>query len=143
MVFHQLWPNNQKALGPTTSGVFIEVNNCLIWCSRAHKPFGSTFVPPLESCALEYFFINVFFSYSLFQNKLWGIVTSQQTFGLIFKCKVYYNSCSQMPQNSEFFLSFLFRKTDDCKIIHWYYSELKWIEQIPDWWIKYVCIKRS
>ena len=46
MVFHQLWPNTQKALGPTTSGGFIEVNNCLIWCSTAHKPFGSTFVPP-------------------------------------------------------------------------------------------------
>ena len=52
MVFHQLWPNTQKALGPTTSGGFIEVNNCLIWCSTPHKPFGSTFVPPLESCAV-------------------------------------------------------------------------------------------
>ena len=37
--FHQLWPNTQKALGPTTSRGFIEVNNCLIWCSTAHKPF--------------------------------------------------------------------------------------------------------
>ena len=28
-----------------TSEGFIEVNNCLVWCSIAHKPFGSTFVP--------------------------------------------------------------------------------------------------
>ena len=27
MFFHQLWPNTQKALGPTTSGGFIEVKN--------------------------------------------------------------------------------------------------------------------
>ena len=34
------------APGPTTSGGFIEVNNCLIWCSIAHKVAGSTFVLP-------------------------------------------------------------------------------------------------
>ena len=45
MVFHQLWPNIQKTLGPTTSGGFIDVNNCLIWCSTAHKSYKSTFVP--------------------------------------------------------------------------------------------------
>ena len=42
MVFHQLWPNNPITPGSTTSGGFIEVNNCLIWCSTARKVAGST-----------------------------------------------------------------------------------------------------
>ena len=53
--FHQLWPNTQKALGPITSGGFIEVNNCPIWCSTAHKLFRSTFVLlfiELKNCAV-------------------------------------------------------------------------------------------
>ena len=58
MFFYQLWPNNPNAPSSTTSGGFIEVSNCLIWCSTAHKVAGSTFAPPplftqLEHCALE------------------------------------------------------------------------------------------
>ena len=61
MVFHQLWPNNPNAPGPTTSGLnsggFIEVNNCLIWCSTAYKVAGCTFVPPLLNWStVQWFF---------------------------------------------------------------------------------------
>ena len=48
MTFHQLWQNTPKALGSTTIEGFIEVNFCLIWCSAAHKPLGSTFVKSFE-----------------------------------------------------------------------------------------------
>ena len=64
MVFHHLWPNIQTALGPTTSGGFIEVNNCPIWCSTAHKPFLKYFCPPLftklENCAVQALTIRIF-----------------------------------------------------------------------------------
>ena len=64
------------------------------------------------------------------KNNLWGIVTSRQTLGLFSNSEV-------LPQNSEF------RKTDYPKIIHGYHSELKWTEQMPDWWIKYVWISNN
>ena len=84
MVFHQLWPNTQKALGPTTSGGFIEVNNCLIWCSTAHKPFGSTFVPPLESCALMLFRIIV----TLYVELFWCMIPCVHKFWFEFLPKI-------------------------------------------------------
>ena len=40
------WPNTQKVPGPTTSGGFVEVKNCLNWYSASHQHFGSTFVSP-------------------------------------------------------------------------------------------------
>ena len=61
-VFHQLWPNNPNAPGPTTSGGFIEVNNCLIWCSTAHKVAGSTLVPPslLNWSTVHCFYVSIY-----------------------------------------------------------------------------------
>ena len=97
MVFHQLWPNTQKALGPTISGGFIEVNNCLIWCSTALKPFGSTFVPPLESCALMRFVHKFMYWCILYVNSCplsfvrICVQTWEQNFDKL-KCLLYYSS---------------------------------------------------
>ena len=74
MVFHHLWPNTQKALGPTTSGGLIEVNNCLISCSTAHKPFVSTFVPPLDwiwELCHSMFSINTKPAYDMKDCRIW------------------------------------------------------------------------
>ena len=96
---------------------------CLnLLCSRLMNPSSSTHT--------GIFFINVFLVIHCCKNKLWGIVTSRQTLGLFSNSKV-------LPQNPEF------RKTDYPKIIHGYHSELKWTEQMPDWWIKYVWISNN
>ena len=43
--FSPIMTNNPNAPGLTTSGGFIEVNNCQLWGSTAHKVAESTFVP--------------------------------------------------------------------------------------------------
>ena len=47
MFFHQLWPNTQKALGPTISGGFIEVK--IAWCDAQQL---TNLFTELENCAM-------------------------------------------------------------------------------------------
>ena len=58
MVFNKLWQSTLKALGPTTSGGFIELNNCLIWCSTQLTNLLEVLLSPLftelGNCGLDH-----------------------------------------------------------------------------------------
>ena len=116
-------------LGATTSGYFVEVNNCLIWCSTAYKPFGSTFVLPslVNWRAVQWLSRDTFYcsdKAKLLQLKLIHLFSREVL--LVKKLEIKKKASAFMKQNSNLSVHFFqFQSMVFYKISVWCYPRLE------------------